>query len=100
MTNDGDTVWNGKETDPENETDPEYVHETLQKVQAEAQKEEDSDEEDGNDEQDEDVMPIQDRDSMFAAEVRIPALRTQVALNKTCVLLWGTIPLALFYPKD
>ena len=62
MTNDGDTVWNGKETDPENETDPEYVHETLQKMQAEAQKEEDSDEEDGNDEQDEDVMPIQDRD--------------------------------------
>ncbi|CAL1137754.1 unnamed protein product [Cladocopium goreaui] len=68
VTNDGDTVWNGKETDPENETDPEYVHETLQKMQAEAQKEEDSDEEDGNDEQDEDVMPIQDRDSMFAAE--------------------------------
>eukprot|EP00435_Cladocopium_sp_Y103_P022815 s3933_g5.t1 len=69
VTNDGDTVWNGKDTDED--VAPEYVHEILQKMQQEAQ-ENDSDDEEGRDEE-EDKLPLQDDASLYpVSEVRIP----------------------------
>ena len=87
VSNDGDTVWNGKETEDDQQADPEYVHEILQKMQTEAQQQ-DSDEEDMEDDrEDEEALPLQD--AMFAPMVRLPELRTHKEhQNRNMYFLW------------
>lgn len=69
VTPDGDTVWNGQD-----ESAPEYIHEILKKMQADAEDVSDSGAEaEDDDDDDGDMMPIQDK-NLFAGpdSVRMP----------------------------
>lgn len=86
VTPDGDTVWNGQD-----ESAPEYIHEILKKMQADAGDNSDSDAEaEEEDDEGENMIPIQDS-NLFAGSdsVRLPVAWIYFFMLQTVFVLYA-----------